>query len=27
MDYQTFEKVNKFINVEAYIFFLTQELK
>ncbi|HIE4091166.1 hypothetical protein ACN6MF_04560, partial [Staphylococcus aureus] len=23
MDYQTFEKVNKFINVEAYIFFLT----
>ncbi|HDW7997618.1 transcriptional regulator, partial [Staphylococcus aureus] len=26
MDYQTFEKVNKFINVEAYIFFLTQEL-
>ncbi|MDG6540539.1 HTH-type transcriptional regulator SarU [Staphylococcus aureus] len=27
MDYQTFEKVNKFITVEAYIFFLTQELK
>ncbi|HDJ5556769.1 TPA: transcriptional regulator, partial [Staphylococcus aureus] len=27
MDYQTFEKVNKLINVEAYIFFLTQELK
>lgn len=27
VDYQTFEKVNKFINVEAYIFFLTQELK
>ncbi|HCX8583733.1 TPA: transcriptional regulator, partial [Staphylococcus aureus] len=26
MDYQTFEKVNKLINVEAYIFFLTQEL-
>ncbi|HDJ5708006.1 TPA: transcriptional regulator, partial [Staphylococcus aureus] len=25
MDYQTFEKVNKLINVEAYIFFLTQE--
>ncbi|WP_366536092.1 SarA family transcriptional regulator, partial [Staphylococcus argenteus] len=27
MDYQTFEKVNKLINVEEYIFFLTQELK